>query len=880
MFTNLLILHTPEYENKTQTSLITNKPKPPGYPDKTDRDSYMNHLLARTTLALVAISLTTSVYASPGVGERYQLDRHSANFLDTRTVTMLRYKKADLPAEELYWTSHNISALENAYWIKRKEHATRLRNAIKRTEGGSYPPNLLDKIERLQKKEKTRLHSWQDSDKLSARQKQQLFDFMLGYNAALLKKGKGNFAARWPSSLNALSSGGVNYISVFKKDYFPGNRDYRMKRDDKKTQALVQKFLYELAASQKLDRLTLTQKLEVKKDYKGKLTFKWPFPATGLSSLYNESVDRRENEILYFLPYSNTYGAGNCTVVGETEGCATYVSSFVPPRGSSVSRFVGAYLAVDREISGINSLQLSPELNARIKQGIKDTARSRSETTWKVAVELSHVDLGIKPITHNNKKAESHTLHAKVERVLLLAPDDTIVWVAKAGKLRSAKKLISLETDKKTRDAYRFPSPLNMQDSNRLMQAAIYDLLLVKYFPNRLDKRMIEAMMSSRWSYEKQASTPVGGRYFNRTAHSPDYKTLQKKSDSFKNWLIATARKMPATMSLNVPLTYISNKVTSRMQCVKLQQPWNAGVRKTAHQITAEQNRLVRQCENNNIQAKHKSENQQMSSRCQRYAKQLEYAETALIKARQNNCNQKSANNTASNTTSSTPTASYSGDGPCNFPANMSLGNMQQEVQKCIKENCGPTPTSQAGLPPFQACMKRIQQPMQAQMTTAMGLGSFKPKPKKQQQNSRVDTCKVQQDRIERYSGKLEKHACLVKNEAFTPVDCKATVKVDKGPDHMKIEHLEFNSTGRCSYASGALLPGRKYYADKKFSIDFVPDDLAFPHDPPFEVKTGIMGATIQASLLMKITGVDSDDKSNNRLSLNVKVLSVDYAKP
>ncbi len=42
---------------------------------------------------------------------------------------------------------------------------------------------------------------------------------------------------------------------------------------------------------------------------------------------------------------------------------------------------------------------------------------------------------------------------------------------------------------------------------------SINDFLLALYYPDLLDKRMLEAMISSRWRYENRQDNPIGGHF-------------------------------------------------------------------------------------------------------------------------------------------------------------------------------------------------------------------------------------------------------------------------------------------------------------------------------------------------------------------------------
>lgn len=66
---------------------------------------------------------------------------------------------------------------------------------------------------------------------------------------------------------------------------------------------------------------------------------------------------------------------------------------------------------------------------------------------------------------------------------------------------------------------------------------------------------MLEAMMSSRWSYERSQAEAIGGRFFTPD-FTPGYKDIEKLTGEFQEWLISRAKVLPEEMMLDVPLQY------------------------------------------------------------------------------------------------------------------------------------------------------------------------------------------------------------------------------------------------------------------------------------------------------------------------------------
>lgn len=95
----------------------------------------------------------------------------------------------------------------------------------------------------------------------------------------------------------------------------------------------------------------------------------------------------------------------------------------------------------------------------------------------------------------------------------------------------------------------RFPADL-------AISAMIHDFMLARFYPKKLNQEMLQAMMSSRWAYEKSENNPLGGRFFKKNSRTPAYNELQLLARYFKPWLLTRAKALPETMFLDVPLVY------------------------------------------------------------------------------------------------------------------------------------------------------------------------------------------------------------------------------------------------------------------------------------------------------------------------------------
>lgn len=94
-----------------------------------------------------------------------------------------------------------------------------------------------------------------------------------------------------------------------------------------------------------------------------------------------------------------------------------------------------------------------------------------------------------------------------------------------------------------------FPSVLDLN-------VVTADLLAGKFFSDAIPDDLLKGIFFSRWQYEKEQTTPIGGRYFNTSAVPPNKEDLEKELPSFREWLVKITSKMPNLINIPVQIEY------------------------------------------------------------------------------------------------------------------------------------------------------------------------------------------------------------------------------------------------------------------------------------------------------------------------------------
>jgi hypothetical protein len=393
------------------------------------------------------------------------------------------------------------------------------------------------------------------------------------------------------------------------------------------------------------------------------------------------------------------------------------------------------------------------------------------------------------------------------------------------------------------------------------MSPLVNDFLLARYYPDLLSQQMLEAMLSSRWSYERSQEKPLGGRFF-KPDTQPEYKDIQKLSEKFSNWLKSRSKALPENFILEVPLEYALDTMWIKSPCINVIPSDNAPTR-ISQDEQERANREIKQCEERNRRF------EQHFNSCENTRRELEQAKLKLAQAKAAGC--QSNSDDASEDTSG-------GDVLCELPNNLSKANMQDEMMKCMTSACG-TPSATTDMLAYQKCVKAVSELFQNQIMRQMGLNPI------QQTNRPSDSCLAIEKEIQPIEQHLASFRCDLISEKPTPFNC-ASMSKGKQPEFMPVQRIELshmqvcnNETpayNRLSNSSAELLPGRHPLAYTNYNFILVPDKLALPYDSPHTKRNGDKHMVI-ARMGIRIKDRDNHQNRRSQYSLAVQVEQIDY---
>jgi len=99
------------------------------------------------------------------------------------------------------------------------------------------------------------------------------------------------------------------------------------------------------------------------------------------------------------------------------------------------------------------------------------------------------------------------------------------------------------------------PPPVNRSFDEVVISAAepdLADLLLLRHFPERLNADYLFVLMQERQRFEKKFDNPPWGRFFNPTARTIDRSDLATLGESFKQWTLARAARLPDRVAVRI----------------------------------------------------------------------------------------------------------------------------------------------------------------------------------------------------------------------------------------------------------------------------------------------------------------------------------------
>ncbi len=441
--------------------------------DKMSNPDYLYHFAENKVELFKDQALTQKIaeiplvqYSESKAIEKNHADKYIFNknsrFLDYLTFSLFRYKKGDLLSEDIDKVAYGIQMLEKKFWIEHKERMGLVNKLVE--SGGSKEAQERYKNNKKRALDRAKISnfSWQDIGKLSTEQKQAFYNYMLGFDFVQ------NNEIVWPDILPSVPWG-MNLATVFRKGYFSDKKEDMNVPADNNTKVQLQKFLHDIANSQTLNDLVLLHKVKnISYNKESKMLVinqkSWPFQeeshiefTNGKEKQYKGRIEplvspKAKNRAIYRLRSSDgnigeytpnlQYRYCNNNQNTKSKDCRTAPSTF------SQLTVNKAYLALDREIS-LKQIPMS------VKDGTKLVDNSYYNDL-KLVVELINPNMDViqfnykEAKTHKNLKGESQTLFANVKRVLLLAPDDSILWSEDGINLsKPTQKKISLAREPK-----------------------------------------------------------------------------------------------------------------------------------------------------------------------------------------------------------------------------------------------------------------------------------------------------------------------------------------------------------------------------------------------------------------------------------------------
>lgn len=407
---------------------------------------------------------------------------------------------------------------------------------------------------------------------------------------------------------------------------------------------------------------------------------------------------------------------------------------------------------------------------------------------------------------------------------------------------------------------------INLQESfkakfpNELtISVQVYDFLLARFYPDLLSQRMLEAMLSSRWVYERSQKIPLGGRFFNPDSR-PTYADIRGVIQEYREWLISRAAALPEELVIDVPLRYGQNTMSVNDKCIQLIMPEGSAVR-VSQEEKEEADRKLRKCEDRNRNLKSLFES------CERARKDLAQAKQKLAQANKAGCVQNSFDNSGE---------TNSLDGPCDF-SNLTKANMKAEMKKCLFTACG-TPSANTDMIAFQKCAQAVSEQFRNEIGRQMGQAP------RQQATREENSCEAAEKEIQATEQYLAQSGCDLISQKPELFDCTSKGLAEQ-PDYMQVERIELYQMHNCiaidsaynrrSKFSADLLPSTQPYTDTRFGFALFIDKLSLPYDLPVPDKG--QWTDVNARIKLTIKAADTSLNSSEKFGLAAKVQSINF---
>lgn len=838
--------------------------------------------------------LTRKIGEAPLVaGEFDQSDQAPAGYtlkpdsrlFDARVYHLLRFALADLTAPDMEQLAYSLPAQERQFW---REHQRRVDEAeAPQHQGTTEEQQSAMALRKQAMKDRARLVNvaWTDRGKWSPAQRQAYYNYLLGYGPQVEPEG-----SAWPEVLPS-TEWGMNLATVFPQGYFSIDDASTGLLADDKTRNTIQAFVRDLAKSQTITHVTGVYPLgDARYDQSTQvLSFeRWPLAAVAdprFEAQPSETLkdpaqlvihpDAKSRMIYRFIASSE--GVGDAVSERSLAHCANSLRRKSYDCGTgwrSIAhlQWYNAFFALDRVIE-------QPKLIVEPSKGL---AYARSRRGWRLVVEYRSPEMKRVPFsfTQRNKpepqEGETQTIFADVDRVLVLSPDDQIVWSQSASELPQAAKVTETVADQADQTGYQFPNPVVL-GSDSQFQAVTYDFLLAKYYPQQLSDRMLDAMMSSRWVYETGATDPLGGRFFNVTGRRPGPEEVVQSRPKFKAWLQGQAKAFPSQVSIDLWLQYTSSSMAVMGRCVKAELVPDAPTRGNTAMILARQK--AQQCRTAYDQSV------QIYNRCQQLSVQLDQAKAQLAEAEAEGCGQPVAEVIEPESTSS--------GADCQISPDVEMSQLGQEMQRCLLKKCGGQPTTLGEFQQFQTCIQTAQAELTAQMQAILSGsgagGGAKAKPAKTVASG-SNACQLAKTQLGHAERDYQSARCERHTAAPQEPDCDFEGKVVQ-PDTMSVQRILVRNDKQCGVDqafyrkqrnAAVLLPGAQPYTDTNLALTLEFNNaLELPYDSPLMQGAGFRPVKAQIQLRLKGPGegVVATGAGGN-VTLSADVTNINYVSP
>lgn len=216
-------------------------------------------------------------------------------------------------------------------------------------------------------------------------------------------------------------------------------------------------------------------------------------------------------------------------------------------------------LALDR-ILRLEGIRMDPTEAERLAQEIGGLEYASSSLRTRVA-------LTIERIAGKNEPRHLPLVFAKVGRVEILKPDDSVIASFEPNAFTSA-----IEANKPEAAKLKVLPP---EDGRIPLDGETLDILVVKHFPAHFDEAMTYRMMRARWEYEQTAENPRQGKFF-KGAREPAQEDLERLKPQFREWIFTRANHIGNTFLLREKCGLRSTGFSpTGMGCLRILRRWS-----------------------------------------------------------------------------------------------------------------------------------------------------------------------------------------------------------------------------------------------------------------------------------------------------------------